>query len=611
MNIRSKKFMTYALLVLVIPFVSLMTLKQHDVAAESPTISITDVTSTPTYRIDVTVEITLTGYSYDLYTETLYLYLNQSEANILIDLADDEYTGYNSSKTFGRQDEATFEASILSPTLSDGSGEDSAKYNVTVVALTNTDEQSDIVAWSGGYIFIDTEPPKVIFDTPAIGYEEVWGVYQIKANITDISNLSLVQFFVNGEERHRIENPDPAQITFTWDYESYKEVAEEPLIKVAAYDNSSAMNLEDNTTTVKVVGPSLQLEQSIPTIIDSNETLYFNATITDTNDPEIDLDYVGLLYSIDGGAWVEVAFNNLTVDEATQGKFNYTLSPQPVGTMIEWKIYANNTDGQYHEFKNETYQPFVAKSVFPDHILPAGEVEYDTTVTYGLNVTVKLNVTEHSVVNFCHLNYRIDIEDDFEELVLTNTTTGATNDTWFYFEYNFTETYDVFTIIDFYFWVNDSGGNELTLDDGGKYYHIKVMPIDLVAPVINITAVPETIVSGQNITITVTIEESSILLSVQVFYTVNGEQHVVDMTYVSGTTYSASFVVHASTGDKVEIFVRAYDEYYNTADSEVYQFDIESAKSSGSHSNAWLWLMLIALIIIPLAITFVLLKPQK
>ena len=71
--------MTYALLVLVIPFVSLMTLKQHDVAAESPTISITDVTSTLAYRIDVTVEITLTGYNYDLYTETLYLYLNQSK----------------------------------------------------------------------------------------------------------------------------------------------------------------------------------------------------------------------------------------------------------------------------------------------------------------------------------------------------------------------------------------------------------------------------------------------------------------------------------------------------------------------------------------------------
>ncbi|MHA1462888.1 MAG: hypothetical protein ACTSQ0_07460 [Candidatus Heimdallarchaeota archaeon] len=611
MNIRSKKLMTYALLVLVIPFVSLMTLKQHDVAAESPTVSITDVTSTLTYRIDVTVEITLTGYNYDLYTQTLYLYLNQSEANILIDLADDEYNGYNSSKTFGRQDEATFETSILSPTLADGSGEDSAKYNVTVVAITNTEEQSNIVVWSGGYIFIDTAPPKVTFVTPAIGYEEVWGIYEIKANITDISNLSLIQFFVNGEERHRIENPDPAETEFTWDYENYREVGEEPLIKVAAYDNSTALNLEDNTTTVKVVGPSLHLEEAVPKIIDSNETLYFNITITDTNDPEIDLDYVGLLYSIDGGAWVEVAFNNLTIDVETQGQFNYTLSPQPVGTTIDWKIYANNTAGQYHEFKNETYQPFVAESVFPDHILPTGEVEYEKTVTYDQNATVKLNVTEHSVVNICYLNYRIDIEDDFEELALTNTTTGGLNDTWFYFEYNFTETYDVFTIIDFYFWVNDSGGNELTLDNGGSYYHIKVMPIDLVAPVINITAVPETIASGQNITITVTIEETSILLSVQVFYTVNGEQHTVDMVYVSGTTYSASFVISASTGDEVEIFVRAYDEYFNTADSEVYQFEIESAKPSGSHSNAWLWLMLIAVIIIPLAITFVLLKPQK
>ena len=603
--------MTYALLVLVIPFISLMTLKQQDVAAESPTVIITDVTSTPSYRIDVEVEITLTGYNYDLYTQTLLLYINQSEANVLLDLGDDEYNGYNASKSFGRQEEATFETYILSPTLADGSGDDSAKYNVTVVAITNTEEASDVVIWDGGYIFIDTAAPKVIFDTPSVGYEEIWGTYQIRVNITDISNISLVQFFVDGEVRYSIENPDPAQKTFTWDYECYKEVGREPLIKVAAYDNSTALNHDDNTTTVTVVGPELTMEVAVPEIIDSNDTLSFNTTITDTNDPEIDIDYVGLLYSLDGGAWANVEFNNATVDEDTIGQFNYTLGRQPVGTKIEWKIFANNTDGQYHEFKNETYQPFVARSVFPDHILPEGEVEYDTTVSYGNNITVQLNVTEQSVVNYCSLHYRTDVEDDFEELFLTNTTTGAINNTWFFFEYNFTENYPIFTILDFYFWVNDSGGNELTLDNDGKYYHIKVMPIDLIAPVINITASPDTISSGQNITITVTVEETSILLAIQVFYTVNGELHIVNMTYVSGTTYTASFVVSASTGDKVEIFVRAYDEYYNTADSEILHYDVESAKTTGSHSNAWLWLMLIALIIIPLVITFVLLKPQK
>ena len=603
--------MTYALLVLVIPFVSLMTLKQHDVAAESPTVIITDVTSTPSYRIDVEVEITLTGYNYDLYTQTLLLYINQSEANVLIDLADDEYNGYNASKSLGRQEEATFDSYILSPVLADGSGDDSAKYNVTVVAITNTDEVSDIVAWDGGYIFIDTAAPKVIFDTPAIGYEEIWGTYQVKVNITDISNISLVQFFVDGENRYSIVNPDPSQKVFTWDYDCSKEVGEEPLIKVIAFDNSTALNHEDNTTTVTVVGPSLKLEVPVPSTIDANNTLTFNTTITDTNDPEIELDYVGLFYSLDGGAWENVAFNNVTVDEDTIGQFNYTLARQPVGTQIEWKIYANNTAGQYHYFTNETYQPFVVNSVFPDHILPEGFVTYETTVVYGNNITVQLNVTEQSVVNYCNLSYRIDDTDDFAEIVLTNTTTGGINNTWFYFEYNFTDAFPIFTIIEFYFFVNDSGGNSLFFDNSGDYYEVKVMPIDLIAPVVNITSSPERIVSGQNITITATVEDSSVLLYVQVLYTINGEAHTVNMTYVSGTTYSATFVISATTGDDVEIFVRVVDEYYNTGNSDILHYEIESAKGAGTHSNAWLWLMLIALIIIPLAITFVLLKPQK
>ena len=58
-----------------IPIVALIPTKEHDVAAESPTISIIDVTSDGTFKIDVTVEVSLPDYTYTHYTKYIRLYL--------------------------------------------------------------------------------------------------------------------------------------------------------------------------------------------------------------------------------------------------------------------------------------------------------------------------------------------------------------------------------------------------------------------------------------------------------------------------------------------------------------------------------------------------------
>jgi len=608
LNIRSKKLLTIAIIVLVLPLVSLATVQQHEVAAAAPTVSITEVTSTKLFRLEVSAEISLPGANYDFYVQELRLYLNKSVDTIIAD----DYENWNGSNLFTYEKGEEFTSIIRNYNpLEEGF------YNITLVAITSTDEYSDLVQWSGGLYFIDKTSPTITFINPALGYEEIWGNYSIDVEIEDYSNLSLIRFLVDGKEKYVIDDPTPGQTSFSWDYECYKEVGKEPLVSVEAYDASDAENFEDNATSVKVVGPKLTYLWPMPSYIDTNDTLAFNVSVIDKNEPQNNMSLVELQYQIDNNPWQAVAFSNDTFDifyyNLTNDKFS------TVGTKISWRIFTNNTLGQYHIFKNDTYQPFTIYSTFPDHINPIGEVIYDSKVNFGDTIIVALNVTEQSLISLCKLNYQIKdsewtqyLSDDWEEVQLINISAGPpANTTWVYFEYTFTETLSVFTQIDFYFWLNDSGNNELLKDNSGNYYNIKIMPNDLIAPIVNITAIPETIYTGQNITITVTVEDESNITSVQLIYVLKGVQYVIEMDYVSGDTWTINFIISGSTGDEIQIFVRAVDQYYNTGESTKENFTIESEKSVGTHSNAWLWLILIALSIIPIALTLILLKPQK
>ena len=599
MNIRSKKLITIAIIALVLPLVSLATVNQQDVAAEAPSMNIIEVSSTKTFRIQVDVEITLPGADYDFYVQELRIYLNRSVDYIIAD----DYENWNGSRSFTYENGEEFETTILNNLALD-----EGIYNVTLVAITSTDEKSTL-QWDGGYYFIDRTQPTITFLTPNISYEEIWGNYTVSVEIEDESNISLIRFLVDEQEKYVIDDPNPIQTVFTWDYECYKEVGEEPLITVEAYDGSDAENFEDNATTVKVVGPELTSNFAYPTYIDTNDTIAFNLTMIDTNDPALDIDTVELQYQIDDGAWQSAVFNNDTEDI-----FWYNMSNtlyEIVGSKISWRFFANNTAGQYHIFKNATYQPYVIYSTFPDHVLPTGKVVYENKILHGEIVTLALNVTEQSLISMCNLTYRVD-DGDWNIVQLTNISAGEpAPTTWVYFEHNLTDPYPVFTLIDFYFWLNDSGNNDLLLDNRGEYYTIKIMPNDYFAPSLNITEIPETIINGQNITITVTVEDDSNITHVHLVYIIEGSQYILDMTYVSDDTWTISFLIEGSTGDDVEIYVSAIDEYYNTGLSEKHTFTIESDKNVGTHSNAWLWLLLIAFTIIPIALTLVLLKPQK
>ncbi|MBK5113685.1 MAG: hypothetical protein KGD59_12505 [Candidatus Heimdallarchaeota archaeon] len=597
MKIRSKKLTTMTLILLVLPFVSLVSLQMKDAAAESPTLDILEVISNINYQIEVSVEITLTGFNYDLYTEFLRLYVNQSSATILAN----DYDSYNASKTFGRQDEATFEAQILSPVLYNGSHLDSANYNVTVVAITNTDEKSSIVEWSGGNIFIDTELPDITYIHPSVALEEVWGIYTVEVDIIDISGISLVEFFVDNNQRYQIDDPFPGQTNYKWNWNCVHDVRGVRTIKVKAKDNSSALNVDELSFSVTVVGPELSYLDPIPVTIDFNDTLKLNVTVTDDF---FDIDSVYANYSIDDGPWVFSQMENLTTDQ-----FNFTFSSYPIGTKINWELFANNTDGQYHKFLDAQYEPWEVTSVHWDHLNPTAELDYEYQLTIDQEIIVFLNVTEQSPLDICNMTYRID-EGDWQEVAMVLNETGV-NNTWYEYKHHFAGGYPIFTHIQFYIWLNDSGNNILKLGNSGDFYLIKIIPHDLKAPEITIDEIPEIITTLQNITVTVTINETSALLSVDVLYRVKGRQYSIAMSQIATDTWTASFVVLATTGETVEIWVRAIDEYYNTAETDVADFVVEAAKAGVTHSNFLLWVMLIVLIILPIVITLLILRPQR
>ncbi|MHA1365514.1 MAG: Ig-like domain-containing protein, partial [Candidatus Heimdallarchaeota archaeon] len=287
MDKSSKKLMTYAIILLVVPFVAFMSTKPHDVAADSPTISIIDVTTTTDYKIDVTVEVSLPDYTYTHYTKFVRLYLNQSASTIIAN----SYDSYNSTLTYDRQTEVTFEDNIFSPSLSNGSTLDSAYYNVSVVAISNLDEYSSVVEWAGGLIYIDTELPEIVWITPTVSFEEIWGLYTVEVNLTDISNISQVKFIVDTKERYRISESDitEGQIYFNWTWDCSNDAPGQHILSVEAKDNSSAQNTNDWSWTVDRKGPVLSYVDSIPSYIDSNDTLALNVSVTD---PDFDVDYV-------------------------------------------------------------------------------------------------------------------------------------------------------------------------------------------------------------------------------------------------------------------------------------------------------------------------------
>ncbi|MHA1213247.1 MAG: hypothetical protein ACTSSH_12410, partial [Candidatus Heimdallarchaeota archaeon] len=511
----------------------------------------------------------------------------------------------NSTKTFSRQSDALIETHILSPVLSNGSFLDSANYNVTIVAITNTDEKSDLLQWTGGYVFIDTGIPELTFINPSIALEDVWGLYDVTVEVLDTSNLSKIEYYIDSDLRFTLNDPLYSQTIFKWRWTCSEDDVGQHTIKVRALDNSPALNVEEKAFTVEVVGPSIKYNEPIPLTIDSNDTLLLNATITNESTVAANISSVIMHHAYDD------VWQNTTLLGTGYDNFNLTFAfdQKPVGSKISFVVIVNNSLGEYNVFLNSTLDPFVVYSVYPDHIDPIGEVDFDPQLTIYDQIIISANITEQSPISSCLLNYQLD-DGDWEEIAMVQTQTGV-NDSWFFFEYEFLDAIPIFTIIQFNIWLNDSGNNILYLNNKGNDYLIRIIPHDLDAPEVLIITKPEELNAQMNVTITAEVNETSAIDNVELLYTVNGIQFSVEMTLVSNNTWSASFILTASTGDKIQIWVQAMDEYYNTGISAVEAYDVLSAKGGVAHSNFLIWLMFLVLIFLPIIMTLLILRPQR
>jgi hypothetical protein len=580
------------------PFVSFLSTQGQNATSANPTVAITEVDWTFYSEIDVTFEATLPGYSYDYYVKNVYLFVNQSEAFII----DNEYESYNASKSYSEQLEETFESSILSPSYDEEPFKESAYYNISLIAVTNTGKKSNVTFWSD-YIFIDNDRPTISFITPSTNGEVIWGYYDISVKVQDKSGLDFVKIKIDDTVRYTFEEPDPSIEIFNWTWLTSNHTRGLHTVNILTQDATPRENSYERYYSVKIDGPYFEWNEGPPSYVDYNESLYLNMTVKDGNH---DVSSVKINYSLDDGSW-----QNGTFDNPESDIYNYSLPKQPLGTKINYEIIANNSEGMYQVLRNEELEPFEIYSVYPDHIKPTAKLYYEKQIQVNEDIIVKTNVTEQSVLNACQINYRIDFEGEWQEAAMNMTSSGGYNNTWYYYEYEFEGDYPVFTIIQFYIEINDSANNSLVLNRSGLYYEIKVMPIDLAAPNITIQEIPDEIINGRNISVTVSITDDSNLANVWVFYEVNLKLFKVEMEHQSGDIWTADFAVEANTGESVEIWIRAVDEYYNSVDSEITKLDVKSQKKAGGHSNAWVWILFFLILIIPIVITFFLLRPQQ
>ena len=353
MENRSKKLATLFLICLVLPLTTFMSLQGAVVNAEAiPVLKIKDVTSNEDRKIEITLDITLVGFNFDFYVKRLNLYLNQSEETIL----DNDYESHNTTKVFTRQDETTFETNILSPELFDGSltdEDDSAYYNITLVAITSTNVKSKFVHWKGGYIFIDNKIPEITFINPVQSYDLVWGNYPITAEITDSSNISLVEFYIDETLRYVETNNNPEKTIFTWNWLCSNHTRGKHFIKINAVDNSSQANSYPKSTTIEVVGPEFEWVSERPTYVDTNTTLNITLKVTDL---KYNVQAVKFNYSLDDSSWTTKSFIQSSVDPEM---YNLSLPEQPIGTKITWEVFANNTEGEFQLLRDENLEQFL------------------------------------------------------------------------------------------------------------------------------------------------------------------------------------------------------------------------------------------------------------
>jgi len=223
------------------------------------------------------------------------------------------------------------------------------------------------------------------------------------------------------------------------------------------YDGDINVTLED------ITGPDIANILRTPVAPNYDQDVVVSANITDN----VAVDKALLSYTYDS-TWHNVSMNQ------SDDIFNATIPSQPYGTSVEYKIFANDTNGNWANSSTYSYtvRDFVAPGIVevqwiptcPGHYIPSSIARTNEPILVSANITEPIKASGVKKVLF---SYRVDSG----EWLNSTMTYNATRSLW-----NFVIAGQPGNnIIEFYIKAYDNAGNMNT--STSYFFTVKKLPI--------------------------------------------------------------------------------------------------------------------------------------
>ncbi len=349
---------------------------------------------------------------------------------------------------------------------------------------------------------------------------------------------------------------------------------------IFAFDNSPNHNSATNdnggsyynfiVSHSDLTGPTIEDVEHLPASPTEVDTITISCSVTDTND----LLYVSLIYSVNGGSWIEV---NMTL--TTGSTYVYTIGTFSYNDQIDYYIVAVDNSPNYNTAINDNNGSLFSFTIVSSDVSgptisavsqtpnPASDIE---TITISCDVYDANGI--QSVTLYCRIN-----GGSWSAIGMVCTSGDTYEITIGAFAYDDEIEY-YFVAID-----NSPNHNETTNDNGGLYYSSIISSSDIVSPTIeNITHQPDAPTDLEIISINCTVTDAYGIQSVTLNYRINnGTWITLTMTLISGNTYGATIGTFAA-GDIIQYYIVAVDDSpnqnmeTNNNDGLYFSFEVQS-----------------------------------
>ncbi len=283
-----------------------------------------------------------------------------------------------------------------------------------------------------------------------------------------------------------------------------------------------------------------------PTELDN---ISISAVITD----ESGLAQIELWYRINEGSWI---IKNMLSSGDT---YWYSIGSFNVHDDIDFYIWCN--DEYMNAVQSTTQYITIMQSASPEDTTPPviNFIDYLDYPVEGESIPVNGSVTDNTVINTVIINYRVD---EGQWMSIEANVNGDLFEA-------FIGPFEAGETVQFYIWASDTSGNNVSSD----IYTIIIQSIgDNIAPTISVPAIGA--VEGQDVTIEVTVFDSSGVDTVLFYYQVNsGTWFHITTTLTVYDTYRGNLGSFLE-GDYINFYVWANDTCGNEGFSETISFTI-------------------------------------